>query len=178
MNGARALVVDDAPDIRLLADLVLTMAGFRVSAAGSGREALQLLAENELPDIVLLDVQMPDVDGWETLTRLRADPRTAELPIVLCTVKGLPEDTLKGWSLGCDGYLGKPFDIGGLVEELQGVLRRDGEERQALRRRRIGELARPSAALRPATDQETGLATCQVPPTPSPLTSPGAVSPA
>src|SRR3712207_636279 len=139
MNGARALVVDDAADIRLLADLVLSMAGFKVSGAASGREAFRVLAENELPDIVLLDVQMPDVDGWETLSRLRADPRTARLRIVLCTVKGLPEDTLKGWSLGCDGYLGKPFDIGGLVEELQGVLQRDEEERLALRRSRIAE---------------------------------------
>jgi DNA-binding response OmpR family regulator len=142
VNGARALVVDDAADIRLLADLVLTMAGFQVTGAASGREALRILADNDLPDIVLLDVQMPDVDGWETLARLRADPRTAGLPIVLCTVKGLPEDTLKGWSLGCDGYLGKPFDIGGLVEELQGVLRRPPEEREAVRRARIEELAR------------------------------------
>ena len=138
----RALVVDAAPDIRLLADLVLSMAGFTVSAAASGREALGLLADGDLPDIVLLDVQMPDVDGWETLSRLRDDPRTAELPVVLCTVKGLPEDTLKGWSLGCDGYLGKPFDIGNLGEELEGVLRRDRMERDALRRTKVEELAR------------------------------------
>ena len=137
MKGARALVVDDAADIRLLADLVLSMAGFEVTAAASGREALHFIAQNDLPDIVLLDVQMPDVDGWETLSRLRADPRTADLPIVLCTVKGLPEDTLKGWSLGCDGYLGKPFDIGGLVEELHVVLGRPPEESRAVRRARI-----------------------------------------
>ena len=142
MNGAWALVVDDAADIRLLADLVLSMAGFTVTSLSSGREALQFLDRNDLPDIVLLDVQMPDVDGWETLSRLRADPRTADLPIVLCTVKGLPEDTLKGWSLGCDGYLGKPFDIGGLVDELHGVLGRDDVERRAVRRARIEELAR------------------------------------
>jgi two-component system OmpR family response regulator len=138
----RALVVDDAPDIRLLADLVLSMAGFTVSAAASGGEALRILAGDDLPDIVLLDVQMPEVDGWETLSRLRGDPRTAALPVVLCTVKGLPEDTLKGWSLGCDGYLGKPFDINGLVEELKGVLVRTAEEREELRRARIAELAR------------------------------------
>jgi len=138
----RALVVDDAPDIRLLADLVLSMAGFTVSAASSGSEALRLLAEGDLPDIVLLDVQMPEVDGWETLSRLRRNPRTADLPVVLCTVKGLPEDTLKGWSLGCDGYLGKPFDIGALVEELQGVLRRNCMEREGIRRAKVAELAR------------------------------------
>jgi DNA-binding response OmpR family regulator len=137
-----ALVVDDAPDIRMLANLVLTMAGFTVRAASSGSEALRMLARDELPDIVLLDVQMPEVDGWETLTRLRHDPRTVGLPVVLCTVKGLPEDTLKGWSLGCDGYLGKPFDIGALVEELEGVLRRDFGEREALRRTKVDELSR------------------------------------
>ena len=141
-HRSRALVVGDAPDIRLLADLVLSMAGFRVTAAASGREALRVLAEQELPDIVLLDVQMPDVDGWETLTRLRGDPRTADLPIVLCTVKGLPEDALRGWSLGCDGYLGKPFDIDGLVAELHGVLRRSCGERRAMRQSRVAELAR------------------------------------
>jgi CheY-like chemotaxis protein len=138
----RALVVDDAPDIRLLADLVLSMAGFTVTAASSGREALRLLADGDLPDIVLLDVQMPEVDGWETLSRVRADPRTADLPVVLCTVKGLPEDTLRGWSLGCDGYLGKPFDISGLVDELRRVLGRGSDEREALRRNRIAALAR------------------------------------
>lgn len=138
----RALVVDDAPDIRLLADLVLSMAGFAVTAAASGSDALQLLAHGDLPDIVLLDVQMPEVDGWETLSRLRHDPRTVDLPVVLCTVKGLPEDTLKGWSLGCDGYLGKPFDIGALVDELREVLRRDAEQRQAVRQAKIAELAR------------------------------------
>jgi CheY-like chemotaxis protein len=138
----KALVVDDAPDIRLLADLVLSMAGFSVSAAASGSEALRKLAGGELPDIVLLDVQMPDVDGWETLSRVRSDPRTANLPVVLCTVKGLPEDTLKGWSLGCDGYLSKPFDINGLVEELKGVLGRNMKQRLAVRKAKV-------AALRP-----------------------------
>ncbi len=138
--GGRALVVDDAPDIRLLADLVLSMAGFTVTAAASGREALAALAAGELPDIVLLDVQMPDVDGWETLSRVRSDPRTRHLPVVLCTVKGLPEDALKGWTLGCDGYLGKPFDIGGLVNELQTVLDRDGAAREAVRREKVAQL--------------------------------------
>jgi CheY-like chemotaxis protein len=136
----KALVVDDAPDIRLLADLVLTMAGFSVSAAASGSEALRKLAGADLPDIVLLDVQMPDVDGWETLSRVRSDPRTANLPVVLCTVKGLPEDTLKGWSLGCDGYLGKPFDINRLVDELNGVLGRSMKQRLAVRKAKVAEL--------------------------------------
>jgi DNA-binding response OmpR family regulator len=140
MSATTALVVDDAPDIRMLADLVLTMAGFEVTPAASGSEALRILAEQDLPDIVLLDVQMPDLDGWETLERLRRDTRTAKLPVVLCTVKGLPEDTIRGWSLGCDGYIGKPFDISGLVEELRAVLRRDPGDREAYRRTRIAEL--------------------------------------
>ena len=141
----KALVVDDAPDIRLLADLVLSMAGFTVSAAASGSEALRKLAAGDLPDIVLLDVQMPDVEGCETLSRVRADPRTADLPVVLCTVKGLPEDTLKGWSLGCDGYLGKPFDINRLVAELNGVLGRSMKQRLAVRKAKGAEL-RPLVA--------------------------------
>lgn len=140
MSAPRVLVVDDAPDIRMLTDLVLTMAGFAVTPAASGTEALRILAGGDVPDIVLLDVQMPDLDGWETLARVRGDPRTAGLPVVLCTVKGLPEDTIRGWSMGCDGYIGKPFDINGLVEELQAVLRRDARDREAFRRDRIAEL--------------------------------------
>ena len=142
MTKGRALVVDDAADIRLLAELVLTMAGFTVTAAGSGSEALRMLGGAvELPDIIVLDVQMPDVDGWETLARIRQEPRTADLPVVLCTVKGLPEDAFRGWSLGCDGYLGKPFDIGGLVEELERVLSLNHQERDAVRMRRLAGLA-------------------------------------
>ena len=79
MNGARALVVDDAADIRLLADLVLSMAGFQVTAVGSGREALRVLSENDLPDIVLLDVQLPDFDGFEVADRLRRFERAPEV---------------------------------------------------------------------------------------------------
>jgi CheY-like chemotaxis protein len=164
VSVARALVVDDAPDIRLLADLVLSMAGFSVTAAASGSEALALLlAGGDLPDIVLLDVQMPHVDGWETLSRLRADPRTAELPVVLCTVKGLPEDTLRGWSLGCDGYLGKPFDISGLVDELNGVLARDRQSRAALRRDRIAELAPGPSPSTPPAPGRSGTAPAAAP---------------
>jgi CheY-like chemotaxis protein len=139
--GRHALVVDDAADIRLLAELVLSMAGFRVTAAESGRAALAVLARGCAPDVVLLDVQMPELDGWETLGRLRGDPRTADLPVVLCTVKGLPEDALRGWGLGCDGYLGKPFDIAGLVDELTAVLSRDRDERLAVRRSHIAALS-------------------------------------
>ncbi|MGI8983489.1 MAG: response regulator [Acidimicrobiales bacterium] len=140
-----ALVVDDAPDIRLLADLVLSMAGFTVTAASSGREALLRLGAGDLPDIVLLDVQMPEVDGWETLARVRATSRSAGLPVVLCTVKGSVEDRLKGWLLGCDGYLGKPFDVGGLVEELNTVLGRSHAERVAVRAEKVTELRRATA---------------------------------
>jgi CheY-like chemotaxis protein len=141
--GRHAFVVDDAADIRLLAELVLSMAGFRVTCVESGRAALALLADGALPDVVLLDVQMPELDGWETLGRLRADPRTATLPVVLCTVKGLPEDALRGWSLGCDAYLGKPFDIAGLVDELTTVLDRDHDERLARRRAQMEAISAP-----------------------------------
>lgn len=119
---ARVLVVDDAPAIRLLMDRVLSRAGFGVVTAGSGREALALLAAGELPDIVLLDVEMAHGGGWETLSRVRGDPRTARLPVVMCTAEGRQEDILLGWSLGCDGYLVKPLDIAAVVPELERIL--------------------------------------------------------
>lgn len=135
------MVVDDAADIRLLVELVLSMAGYEVVGAACGTEALELLLRGRRPDIVMLDVQMPGIDGWETLRRLRRGAATAELPVVLCTVKGLREDTLKGWSLGCDGYVGKPFDIGNLVAELEAVLGRSVKQREDYRRERIADLA-------------------------------------
>ena len=141
----QVLVVDDDDDIRTLVAELLRLSGYEVVAASSGVQALDLLAAGTHPDLVLLDVQMPELDGWDTLRRIRAGHDTADLPVVLCTVKSGPVDNALGWSLGCDGYVVKPFAIGALVEEVEGVLGRSGEERRRRRADRsivLGDVCR------------------------------------
>jgi len=139
-----AYLVDDAPDIRLLLRAIVTRCGYDSREAGHGVEALALLDE-VLPDLVLLDVQMPEMDGWETLDALRRDPRTADVPIVLCTVKSHPDDIRRGWQAGCDGFLVKPFDIGEMVACIRALEALTIEQRREVRLRNLAALARREA---------------------------------
>jgi len=112
MKGRLVLIVDDNPDIRTLAGAVLQGAGYSTVLAASGEDALIWLAgATRLPDVVVLDVQMPETDGWTTLARIRDDERLAHLPVVLCTVNAGPEDRERGLDLRADKYLAKPFAI-------------------------------------------------------------------
>lgn len=141
----RVLVVDDDDDIRLLVAELLRLNGYEVVTASSGVQALAMLRAGTRPDLVLLDVQMPELDGWDTLRGIRALDEGPEVPVVLCTVKSGPVDTALGWSLGCDGYVVKPFAIDALVEEVEDVLARSGEERQRRRAERsavLGDVCR------------------------------------
>ncbi len=139
MKNGRVLVVDDQVDIRQLLATALSVEGHDVETAKSGPEALQALCLDAPPDLIVLDVQMPDVDGWDTLAAIRG--RYGELGprVVMCTVKGHPRDLILGWSLGCDGYVWKPFDITLLVEEIASVMERAPDERLSVRREAIGE---------------------------------------
>jgi CheY-like chemotaxis protein len=137
-----ALRVDDNTDVRQLAGHVLAREGFEVREAGSGSAALEALRDGVQPDVVLLDVQMPEVDGWDTLARIRRDPPTAEIPVVLWTVKASPDQMVRGWELGCDGYVVKPFSTRALAEEVRRVTARDREEREQVRRDGLVEAQR------------------------------------
>lgn len=131
-------MVDDSDDIRLLLRTLLAAGGFEVAEAPSGTDALRILAEaGRLPDVVLLDVQMPVMDGWDTLAAIRAEPATAAVPVVLCTVRSGAADRHRAWQLGCDGYLVKPFAVEAVVPEVQSVLTRGAGERAAYRQVRI-----------------------------------------
>jgi CheY-like chemotaxis protein len=132
------LVVDDASDIRLLVRALLTRADCHVREADSAAEAFQAIGRAQ-PDVVLLDIQMPDADGWSVLETLRDDPATAELPVVLCTVRARAEERARGWRLGCDGYITKPFAIRDLVDEVRAAVTRTPEERRAVRERTLAE---------------------------------------
>ncbi len=136
----RVLIVDDTDDVRSLLRVALNVAGFETMEANEGPAALHLLATEVTPDIVLLDVQMPVMDGWQTLSQIRASASTATLPVIMCTVKSRPEDRLRGWELGCDGYLSKPFDIRELVELVRSVAARPLDARAQTREAELAML--------------------------------------
>jgi CheY-like chemotaxis protein len=120
----RALVVDDAADVRLLVKQVCLMIGVEADEASSGRDALEQLSAGALPDLVVLDVQMPELDGWDTLAAIRSDARTHTLPVVLCSVRSQPADVDRASQLGANEFVSKPFG----VDELASVVRRVVEE--------------------------------------------------
>ncbi|HXG56245.1 MAG TPA: response regulator [Vicinamibacterales bacterium] len=117
------LLAEDDPDIRLVARLALKKAGYRVTVASNGREAIEKVAEDR-PDVILLDWMMPDVDGPETCARLKADPATADIPVVFMTAKSQGFEVERGLSLGAKAYIVKPFDALTLGEQLKQILDR------------------------------------------------------
>jgi DNA-binding response OmpR family regulator len=119
MKG-RILVVDDEARMRHFVRLNLDLEGYQVSEAGNGLAALDKVRE-ELPDLVLLDVMMPDMDGFETLERLRT---FSSVPVIMLTVKGDEGDRIRGLDLGADDYVTKPFSPRELSSRIRAVLRR------------------------------------------------------
>lgn len=128
----RILVVDDQDDIRRLVVTVLDLDGYDVVEASGGLAALARIEERR-PDLVLLDVQMPEMDGWDTLEAIRARYGPWWPIVVLCTVKAHPRDVLRGWTLGCDAYLRKPFEINSLVDHVERALGAGEDERSRAR---------------------------------------------
>ena len=115
------VLAEDDPDIRLVARIALKKAGFRVTVVNNGRELLDQVAR-ERPDVVLLDWMMPEMDGPEACARLRADPATADLPIVFMTARSQGFEIERGLSLGARGYIIKPFDALTLGQQLLQLL--------------------------------------------------------
>jgi diguanylate cyclase (GGDEF)-like protein len=122
------LVVDDDPDIARFVEVNLRSAGYDVSVAGDGEEALERAADLR-PDLVLLDVMMPRLDGFEVAQRLRKNPQTANTSIIMLTAKALSSDKVTGLQSGADDYIIKPFDPIELLARVKGTLRRAKEMR-------------------------------------------------
>lgn len=114
-TALRALVVDDSAVVRELIAVNLELEGFAVTTAGDGRTALDL-ARDVAPDVITLDVMMPDLNGFETLVLLRQDEDTAGIPVVMVTGRAQEVDVARGTRLGVDAYLTKPFEPAELVE--------------------------------------------------------------
>lgn len=114
------LVVDDEPRIVEAVGMNLELEGYQVSSASNGYEALQKLTE-DLPDLVILDVMMPEIDGFETLRKIR---EVSTVPVIMLTVRGEEIDKVRGLDLGADDYITKPFNPKELVLRIRAVLRR------------------------------------------------------
>jgi len=122
-QAPRVLVVEDEPDIAALIAYQLTREGFRVETAGSGPEALDAVGR-EIPDLVVLDRMLPGLSGDEVLVRLKGEPTTSSVPVLVLTAKREQEDRIEGLELGADDYLAKPFSPRELVLRVRAILRR------------------------------------------------------
>lgn len=115
------MVVDDNPDIITIVKTILEGKGYTVLSASSGIELLDML-KNQKPDLIILDIMMPEMDGLEVLSRLKAVTETAAIPVILLTAKVQYEDVLGGYKLGADYYITKPFTSTQLVNGINLLL--------------------------------------------------------
>jgi len=122
-NKPTILIVDDEADILKLLSYNLEKSGFRVHEAKDGPEAIKL-AIGKTPDLILLDVMLPDMDGMEALKRLKQDDRTSHVPVIMLTAKGEEVDKIVGFELGAEDYVTKPFSPRELILRVKAVLKR------------------------------------------------------
>jgi len=123
MAKAKILVVDDEEDIRELVELNLSHEGFKVISCESGEQALEM-AGSELPDLVVLDLMLPGIDGLEVCRKLKGNLKTENIPVVMLTAKGEETDIVTGLEIGADDYVTKPFSGKVLVARVRRLLRR------------------------------------------------------
>lgn len=115
------LIVDDERSIRNILDFSLDAEGYRVFQAADGKEALEVAAA-EMPDLIIMDVMMPELDGFESCRRLKADPRTRDIPVILLTARNTGDDRRLGRQARADAYLTKPFSPQKLLETVHSFL--------------------------------------------------------
>ncbi len=127
MTNPKILVVDDEEDLLELLQYDLTREGFRVICASTGEEALAL-AGSEIPDLILLDLMLPGLDGLQVTRRLKGDLKTRNIPIAMLTARGEEADIVTGLELGAEDYITKPFSKRVLVARLKALLRRKRSE--------------------------------------------------
>lgn len=161
----KILIVEDEHDILQLVKLYVEKEGFRTVSATSGTEGLRQVKQ-EKPDLVVLDLMLPGIDGLEVCKRLRAAPETALLPIIMLTAKAEEADTVVGLELGADDYITKPFSPKTLVARIKALFRRlerkpDGSQTQYRYGDLVMDLARHEVTIKktevPLTAKEFGL---------------------
>jgi len=154
MSG-RLLLVDDEPRLREAVQAYLSDSGFEVTVASNATEGWDLLQRTS-PDLVISDIMMPQVDGYQFLAQMRQDDRFKALPVVFLTARGMTADRIQGYNAGCDAYLSKPFDPDELVAIVENLLKRrevvtetaDGETHD------IADMARQIAEIKAMLAQQ------------------------
>ena len=125
MAGEQILLVEDNVMNRRLAQFLLKSEGYIVYEATNGREALELVKAHA-PDLILMDLQLPELDGFTTTQILKQDATTRDIPVVALTAYAMTGDAERALEAGCDGYITKPFDKQGFLETVASYLRRQG----------------------------------------------------
>lgn len=134
----KVLVADDEPALRKLLKTNMELEGYETLEASNGAEVLECV-ERDNPDIILLDIMMPVMDGWEVMTALAANPEY-EQKVILVSAKASDDAQLQGWELGADEYITKPFDLDALLERVREVAARSEAESEKRRAEAISEL--------------------------------------
>lgn len=126
MQKKRILVVEDEESLLKLETILLTVKGFEVVGAFTGQMAIDKLATEEF-NLVLLDIMLPDIDGFEVCRHIRKNPRTSTLPVVMLTAKKTQDDRERGFTCGANAYLQKPFKSAMIIDEITRLLNVPGE---------------------------------------------------
>jgi DNA-binding NarL/FixJ family response regulator len=121
-NQKKLLLIDDDPNLILLVKDYLEFRGYEVVTAENGREALELL-ETQVPDMIVCDVMMPEMDGYSLVSTIRSDPKTSWIPVLFLSAKGQSQDRVKGLNVGADVYMVKPFEPEELVAQVESSLK-------------------------------------------------------
>ena len=160
--SAQLLLVDDEPGVRESVKEYLQDSGFDVQVASNATDAWQML-QQKTPDLVISDIMMPKVDGYQFLKQLREDPRFKTLPVVFLTARGMTSDRIQGYQSGVDAYLSKPFDPDELVAIVENLLdRRTPTTEESVSGKELEQIAQQIAAIRVMLDQRNGIT--QTPP--------------
>lgn len=158
---AQLLLVDDEPGLREAVQAYLEESGFTVQTANNGNEGWEMV-QRFTPDLVISDVMMPQVDGYQLLKKLREDVRFQALPVVFLTARGMTSDRIAGYDAGCDAYLPKPFDPDELVSIIKSILTRQKAAQAGsgdLENPDIAELARQIKEIKALLTQKNVLQT-------------------
>ena len=123
-NKSSILYIEDDPEMIDLVSLILTRQGFQVTGAHGGREGLELVKQSQ-PDLILLDLMMPDIDGWDVYQQLKSAETTRDIPVIIITAKSQKIDRVLGVQIAkVDDYISKPFRPGELIESIKNILAR------------------------------------------------------